>query len=94
MYIHTSTKWLLTLLAVSCIWPLSGPAQAVTADELKAKPDEAVATFAGGCFWCTESDFEKIPGVTRVISGFSGGKEANPTYEQVSAGLTGHLESV
>ncbi len=94
MVFATSAKWLLPLLAVSCIWPLSGPAQAVTADELLAKPGESVATFAGGCFWCTESDFEKIPGVTRVISGFSGGKEVNPTYEQVSAGLTSHLESV
>lgn len=54
----------------------------------------AVAIFAGGCFWCTEADFEKVPGVVDVVSGYCGGKEANPTYEQVSAGATGHLESV
>jgi peptide methionine sulfoxide reductase msrA/msrB len=54
----------------------------------------AVATFAGGCFWCTEADFEKLPGVKRVISGFSGGHLAHPTYKQVSGGTTGHLESV
>jgi peptide-methionine (S)-S-oxide reductase len=54
----------------------------------------AIATFAGGCFWCTESDFEKVPGVTSVISGFTGGQTLNPTYEQVSAGGTGHAESV
>jgi peptide methionine sulfoxide reductase msrA/msrB len=54
----------------------------------------AKATFAGGCFWCTESDFEKLPGVKAVISGYSGGEEANPTYSQVSGGQTGHLESV
>jgi len=54
----------------------------------------AVATFAGGCFWCVESDFVHIPGVVQVTSGYAGGKEANPTYKQVSAGLTGHLESV
>lgn len=56
--------------------------------------NEKVATFAGGCFWCTESDFEKVPGVTRVISGYSGGDEVNPTYKQVSAGQTGHTEAV
>jgi peptide methionine sulfoxide reductase msrA/msrB len=53
-----------------------------------------VATFAGGCFWCVESDFEKLNGVSAVISGFSGGDEKNPTYKQVSAGETGHTESV
>jgi peptide methionine sulfoxide reductase msrA/msrB len=52
------------------------------------------ATFAGGCFWCVESDFIHIPGVVQVTSGFAGGKEKNPTYEQVSAGQTGHLEAV
>jgi len=54
----------------------------------------SVATFAGGCFWCTESDFEKLPGVRKVISGFSGGHVANPRYEAVSNGGTGHVESV
>ncbi len=53
-----------------------------------------VATFAGGCFWCTESDFEKLPGVMEVISGYSGGETPNPTYHQVSAGGTGYLEAV
>ena len=53
-----------------------------------------VATFAGGCFWCTEAYFERLKGVDRVISGYTGGKEKNPTYEQVSAGRTGHAESV
>lgn len=54
----------------------------------------AAAVFAGGCFWCTESDFEKLPGVLEVISGYAGGQEGEATYEQVSAGITGHLESV
>ncbi len=53
-----------------------------------------VATFAGGCFWCTESDFEKLDGVVRVISGYTGGEVENPGYEQVSSGTTQHLESV
>jgi peptide methionine sulfoxide reductase msrA/msrB len=52
------------------------------------------ATFAGGCFWCTEADFEKIPGVVKVISGYTGGGKDNPTYEEVSAGKTGHVEAV
>lgn len=52
------------------------------------------ALFAGGCFWCMESDFEKLPGVLNVISGYTGGHVANPDYRQVSAGGTGHAESV
>jgi len=58
------------------------------------QPGEAVFTFAGGCFWCTEKPFEKLPGVRAVISGFSGGSETNPTYHDVSYGKTGHTESV
>jgi methionine-S-sulfoxide reductase len=52
------------------------------------------ATFAGGCFWCMEPPFEKLDGVKEVISGYTGGNVANPTYKQVSDGKTGHLESV
>ena len=54
----------------------------------------ATAIFAGGCFWCTESDFEKLPGVIKAESGYTAGKVANPTYEQVSSGSTGHTEAV
>ena len=56
--------------------------------------DLLTATFAGGCFWCTESDFEKVDGVVEVISGYTGGHTENPTYKEVSAGKTGHLEVV
>jgi peptide methionine sulfoxide reductase msrA/msrB len=52
------------------------------------------ATFAGGCFWCVEADFEKVDGVVEVISGYTGGHKENPTYNEVSAGGTGHLEAV
>ena len=52
------------------------------------------AVFAGGCFWCTESDFEKVDGVIEAISGYTGGRVENPTYKQVSAGGTGHIEAV
>ena len=53
-----------------------------------------VATFAGGCFWCVESDFERVPGVYEVVSGFTGGTVADPSYKQVVRGGTGHYEAV
>ncbi|WP_417225194.1 peptide-methionine (R)-S-oxide reductase MsrB [Amphritea sp.] len=53
-----------------------------------------VATFAGGCFWCTEAGFEKLPGVTEAISGYTGGEQADPSYKEVSSGSTGHTEAV
>ena len=53
-----------------------------------------IATFAGGCFWCVETDFQKVEGVTGTVSGFMGGTVANPTYQQVSRGGTGHAEVV
>ena len=56
--------------------------------------EEQVAIFAGGCFWCMESDFEKLAGVNSVVSGYIGGHVANPSYKQVSAGTTGHTEAV
>lgn len=62
---------------------------------MNANPQETqTAVFAGGCFWCTESDFEKVEGVVDVISGYTGGRIVNPTYEQISAGGTGHVEAV
>jgi peptide-methionine (S)-S-oxide reductase len=54
----------------------------------------ATAVFAGGCFWSQEKAFEAVPGVVSVTSGYSGGKEKNPTYEEVGSGMTGHAESV
>ena len=53
-----------------------------------------IATFAGGCFWCVESDFDQVSGVVKTVSGYTGGDLANPTYRQVSAGGTGHREAV
>jgi len=60
----------------------------------KDKGKSTFATFAGGCFWCIEADFEKVDGVLSVTSGYTGGTVGNPTYEQVSAGGTGHTEAV
>ncbi len=59
-----------------------------------AENDPEAATFAGGCFWCVESDFDHVPGVVRTVSGYTGGTLDNPTYRQVSAGGTGHREAV
>ena len=73
-------------------FPHSAPAAVKPAAATPAKP--AHAYFAGGCFWSTESAFEGVKGVKSVVSGYSGGTEKNPSYEEVSAGLTGHLESV
>jgi peptide-methionine (S)-S-oxide reductase len=55
---------------------------------------QAVATFAGGCFWCMEPPFDEVDGVGSTVSGYTGGMRQNPTYEQVSAGRTGHTEAV
>jgi peptide-methionine (S)-S-oxide reductase len=67
----------------------------ITAATAQTTPDKVeIATFAGGCFWCVEEAFEKVPGVIRAVSGYTGGKLANPTYEQVMSKTTGHAESV
>ena len=64
-------------------------------EKMNDKPQKTQTTvFAGGCFWCTESDFEKVDGVIEAISGYTGGRQANPTYRQVSGGGTGHIEAV
>jgi peptide-methionine (S)-S-oxide reductase len=86
------TRRLLVLVAVVGLAAL-----AVLATGLRAGPAPqrlASAVFSGGCFWCTESDFDHIPGVVSTTSGYAGGRLANPTYEQVSEGGTGHFESV
>jgi peptide-methionine (S)-S-oxide reductase len=57
-------------------------------------PSQATATFAGGCFWCVEEAFDKVPGVISTTSGYMGGTKRNPTYREVSAGTTGHTEVV
>ncbi|RME05542.1 MAG: peptide-methionine (S)-S-oxide reductase [Deltaproteobacteria bacterium] len=75
------------LLAVLSLSPPSLEAQ-------EKQTREAVATFAGGCFWCMEPPFEKLEGVKAVISGYTGGSKENPTYREVSSGATGHAEAV
>ena len=79
---------LLTLFLAACL-PAAFAATTVT-----VPPGHAVATFAGGCFWCMEPPYDKLPGVTATISGYTGGRKANPTYQEVSSGSTGHTEAV
>ena len=78
------------LLAASAT--LGACANAAPASAPSANRAEAIV--AGGCFWCTEADFDKLPGVIRTTSGYTGGTVANPTYKQVSGGGTGHIEAV
>ena len=66
----------------------------MTVEEPKTRSDSAVATFAGGCFWCMEPPFDAEAGVLETIVGYTGGSTEDPTYEQVSAGNTGHAESI
>jgi peptide methionine sulfoxide reductase msrA/msrB len=89
------TSLALLIIAIAAIWAIISYAETTRAASSTVKPENlSVATFAGGCFWCTESDFEKLPGVFKVISGFSGGHVANPSYDDVSKGITGHVESI
>jgi len=74
---------------------LGAGAGASAADAPDARTSEVrTAIFAGGCFWCIEADFEKLPGVIAAESGYTAGRTVNPTYEQVSAGSTGHTEAI
>ncbi|MGH6815934.1 MAG: peptide-methionine (S)-S-oxide reductase MsrA [Hyphomicrobiaceae bacterium] len=85
-----------TLQALALV-SLTALSSSALAQQAAPPPDGAglaVATFAGGCFWCMEEAFEKVEGTVKVVSGYMGGKTPNPTYKQVSAGGTGHAEVV
>jgi peptide methionine sulfoxide reductase msrA/msrB len=90
--IRGMTFWIYSTVLVLAIGGagllLAGPATDRPATETRS------AIFAGGCFWCVEADFEKVPGVVDVISGYTGGHTKDPSYKEVSAGTTGHVEAV
>lgn len=87
------------VLTLLCLSFFSCQAQTKKDKTSKSIPNKnlekyATAYFASGCFWCVEAVFESVKGVEEVVSGYAGGKEINPSYEEVSAGVTGHAESV
>ena len=87
---------LLTVLAASAALLTAFAFHALAETDEPAAPAEAsqaTATFAGGCFWCVESDFEKLEGVSEAVSGYTGGTVDNPTYKQVAKETTGHVEA-
>lgn len=88
------TRRLTVLAAIVLIAGCSPPADANGASAAVDSGRREQAVFAGGCFWSVEAAFERMPGVTAAVSGFAGGSTANPSYEQVVRGGTGHLEAV
>jgi methionine-S-sulfoxide reductase len=88
MHLNSNILKLLLIIALSPYICLAADSQTIAKTHIKK------AVFAGGCFWCMEPPFEKLRGVKSVISGYAGGNEKNPTYEQVSRGYTSHTEVV
>jgi peptide-methionine (S)-S-oxide reductase len=86
-------KWLAAAAASIAIFATFLAAAASPAPA-SIPPGHDAAIFAGGCFWCMEPPFDRIPGVKATISGYTGGKKVNPTYQDVSSGTTGHAEAV
>jgi methionine-S-sulfoxide reductase len=93
MTVNLKRNLIRAMLAIICTFTVGFGAET---NQLAAKTETktAQAVFAGGCFWCTEADFDKMPGVLSTTSGYTGGKVRNPTYKLVSAGGTGHIEAV
>ena len=89
----TALTWAMPIL-LAVIGIVAGEQSSIREGEAAESGTPAKAYFAGGCFWCMEEAFEKVDGVIDVLSGYMGGSAKNPSYEEVSAGRTGHAESV
>ena len=86
---------MLTILAALLFMTINGSSESSNKNESSSLlPELKQATFAGGCFWCMEPPFEKLPGVSKVISGYIGGKKENPNYKEVATGSTDHAEAI
>jgi peptide-methionine (S)-S-oxide reductase len=85
---------LVPMLVVAAALSVAAAALAQQESATMPKDGEAVATFAGGCFWCMEPPYDKLDGVSATISGYTGGNKSDPTYQEVSSGGTGHAEAV
>lgn len=90
----TLAACVLAIAVVATLVHVEGAQPRAAEPEIVPPPGAEIATFAGGCFWCVESDFDKVEGVLQTVSGYMGGTTAHPTYRQVAAGGTGHAEVV
>jgi len=85
---------ILIILIAVLFTTINGSSESVYKSKSSSIPDLRKATFAGGCFWCMEPPFEKLTGVSKVISGYTGGKKENPSYKEVATGSTDHAEAI
>jgi peptide methionine sulfoxide reductase msrA/msrB len=85
---------IVVILSLFCVYHAISMDKKIEKSMMERSENTRTAVFAGGCFWCTESDFEKVNGVIEVVSGYTGGHDDYPTYKEVSAGRTGHVEAV
>lgn len=101
-YLFVSIFASLAVLLLLCVYrPISVAAQEVTMDRNGADTGRQIenegldiATFAGGCFWCLQPSYDKLPGVKKTVVGYTGGHVENPSYEQIGTGTTGHVEAI
>ena len=90
-YIHF---FIILIVLIAAFFTINGSSESRDKGKSSVMPVIMKATFSGGCFWCMEPPFEKLPGVSKVISGYTGGKKENPSYKEVATGLTNHAEAI
>ncbi|MBT4127563.1 MAG: peptide-methionine (R)-S-oxide reductase MsrB [Nitrospina sp.] len=90
-YIHF---FIILIVLIAAFFTINESSESRDTDKSSVMPIIMKATFSGGCFWCMEPPFEKLPGVSKVISGYTGGKKENPSYKEVATGLTNHAEAI